>query len=94
MPDEVYGRYRAAVEAGRAGAKTPGSTCVKRYGEADAAAGQAFELVLERELPAGWDAQMPVWKPGDKLATRAASGKVLDAIAPAHPDPRSAARPT
>ena len=34
-------------------------------------------------LPAGWDADLPVFKLGDKaMATRAASGKVMNAIAP------------
>jgi transketolase len=45
----------------------------------------AFKQALAGELPAGWDATMPAWKPGDKIATRAASGKVLDAIAPRIP---------
>lgn len=84
VPDEVYARYHSAVEAGKQ-LEDAWLEQVRRYGEADAEAGKAFELVLKRELPAGWDAQMPVWKPGDKLATRAASGKVLDAIAPRIP---------
>ncbi len=85
VPDEVYGRYRAAVEQGKE-LEEAWLDLLKRYGEADPAAGAAFEhAVLKRELPAGWDAQMPAWKPGDKLATRAASGKVLDAIAPLIP---------
>jgi transketolase len=33
------------------------------------------------ELPAGWDADLPAWKPGEKEATRAAAGKALNAIA-------------
>ena len=28
----------------------------------------------------GWDAKLPTWQPGDKVATRVASGKVLAAI--------------
>nr|MCU0508809.1 transketolase [Anaerolineae bacterium] len=84
VPDEVYGRYHAAVEQG-AQRENEWLDLVKRYGEADSEAGKAFQLVLERGLPEGWDANLPVWKPGDKLATRAASGKVLDAIAPAIP---------
>lgn len=84
VPDEVYARYRAAVDEG-AQREAAWLDLVKRYGEADPDAGRAFQLVLERGLPAGWDANLPVWKPGDKLATRAASGKVLDALAPAIP---------
>ncbi|MDO6575501.1 transketolase, partial [Staphylococcus pasteuri_A] len=28
----------------------------------------------------GWDAKLPTWQPGEKLATRGARGKVLAAI--------------
>ena len=33
------------------------------------------------ELPADFDADVPTWAPGEKLATRAAGGKVLNALA-------------
>jgi transketolase len=36
---------------------------------------------LERELPAGWADALPSFAAGDKIATRAASGKVLAALA-------------
>jgi transketolase len=43
-------------------------------------------LVAER-LPDGWDADLPHWEPGSKeLATRAASGQVLAAVAPKLPE--------
>lgn len=47
-------------------------------------AAEAAELTrrLDGELPAGWDADLPVYAADtDPLATRAASGKVLNAIA-------------
>lgn len=47
-------------------------------------AAEAAELArrLDGELPAGWDADLPVYAADtDPLATRAASGKVLNAIA-------------
>lgn len=41
-----------------------------------------IDQMQRRELPAGWDAQMPVFEPDAKgLATRDASGQVLNAIA-------------
>ena len=46
----------------------------------DAAA--QLRAALARELPVGWDADIPTWTADDKpLATRAASGKALNAIA-------------
>ncbi|OBG03819.1 transketolase [Mycolicibacter sinensis] len=39
------------------------------------------------ELPDGWDADLPYWEPGSKeIATRAASGKVLNAVGPKLPE--------
>ncbi len=46
----------------------------------------AFEAAIDRELPDGWDADLPVFKPGDKpVATRSASGKCINALAPRLP---------
>jgi transketolase len=45
-----------------------------------------IELMQRRELPEGWDADLPVFAPDAKgLATRDSSGKVLNAIASHHP---------
>jgi transketolase len=45
-----------------------------------------LERRLAGRLPEGWDAGMPVFGPKDAQATRAASGKVLNAIAPKLPE--------
>ena len=39
-----------------------------------------------RSLPAGWDGQLPVFAPGKDVATRAASGEVINAIAAVLPE--------
>ena len=39
-----------------------------------------------RSLPAGWDRQLPVFAPGKDVATRAASGEVINAIAAVLPE--------
>ena len=45
-----------------------------------------FEATLSGALPAGWDAHIPTFTPEDgAMATRAASGKVLNAFAPQVP---------
>ncbi|UOR06466.1 transketolase [Hymenobacter aerilatus] len=42
---------------------------------------QAFETAFSHDLPQGWDAELPVFKPADgPLATRQASGKALVAL--------------
>lgn len=40
-----------------------------------------LEDAISGKLPSGWDAEIPVFKTGEDQATRAASGKVLNAIA-------------
>ena len=41
-----------------------------------------YESVMSGKLPSGWDADLPKWKPTDKpIATRAAGGEALNAIA-------------
>jgi transketolase len=53
-------------------------------GDPDVAA--RIDLMQRRELPAGWDADIPRFDPDpDGVATRSASGKVLNAIAPRVP---------
>ncbi|MFI8411309.1 transketolase [Paeniglutamicibacter gangotriensis] len=38
------------------------------------------------ELPAGWDENLPVFEPGKDVATRSASGKVINAVASVLPE--------
>jgi len=45
-----------------------------------------LERRLDGRLPAGWDAALPAFGPQDAQATRAASGKVLNAIAAKVPE--------
>ena len=46
-----------------------------------------LDRLTAEKLPDGWDADIPHWDPGDKaLATRAASGKVLNAVGPKLPE--------
>jgi transketolase len=42
---------------------------------------EEWRLSWANELPKGWDADLPKWKPGDKHATRTAAGDTLRAIA-------------
>ncbi|HET6638688.1 MAG TPA: transketolase [Gemmatimonadota bacterium] len=42
---------------------------------------EEWRLSWANELPRGWDADLPTWKAGDKLATRNAAGDTLRAIA-------------
>jgi transketolase len=46
-----------------------------------------LDRLQAQELPDGWDADIPHWEPGSKgVATRAAFGEVLNAVAPKLPE--------
>ncbi len=45
-----------------------------------------LERITKRELPEGWDSVLPMFEAGSAVATRAASGKVLAALAPVLPE--------
>ena len=45
-----------------------------------------LERLISKELPAGWDKELPVFAPGKDVATRKASGEVIAAIAKVLPE--------
>jgi transketolase len=45
-----------------------------------------LERIQDRKLPAGWDASLPAFAAGKDVSTRAASGKVLNAIGSVLPE--------
>jgi transketolase len=59
--------------------------CLDSYREAHPELAQQLEAAWLDELPEGWDQDLPEFETGKKLATRAASGKVLGALIPRIP---------
>ncbi|HET6724153.1 MAG TPA: transketolase [Chitinophagaceae bacterium] len=80
IPDEVLNFYR---EAGKRGIKKEKSwnELYKNYKEKYPELANEYELLSSGKLPQGWKENLPVFKAGEKIATRKASGKVLNAIA-------------
>ncbi|AEB11562.1 transketolase [Marinithermus hydrothermalis] len=86
VPEAVYVHMRQAVEKGMA-AQEVWEQRLEAYLERFPELGTEFvRRVIERRLPEGWDAEMPRFTPGAKVATRKASGQVLAAIAPRLPE--------
>lgn len=81
----VPDRARAHMsEAGEQGGRleTEWEEGLQRYREAHPELAERFEAYRAGDLPEGWDADVPVFQPSDgPMATRAASGKVLNAFA-------------
>ncbi len=81
IPDEVLPHMSAATEQGKS-AEADWNALMDRYAAQFPKESEELRAALDRKLPAGWDADVPVFSPEDKpIATRAASGKVLNAIA-------------
>lgn len=81
VPDEVLNYYR---EAGKKGIKKEQdwNELYKRYKGKYTALANEYELLSSGKLPEGWKEKLPVFKAGEeKMATRKASGKALNAIA-------------
>ncbi len=85
VPEEALEQWRSAKTRGaQLEADWKKKWDAYRTAHADLAA--ELERRLAGRLPAGWDAALPVFGPKDTQATRAASGKVLNAIAAKLPE--------
>ncbi len=82
VPDEVYRYTRRALTEGAA-AQAEWNDMLEAYGETYTEEAQRLERWLNADLPLGWDEAIPSFEVGEKLATRKASGAVLNAVAPA-----------
>jgi transketolase len=76
VPDDVRDLYRAAGARGR----EEREAWEKRVEAYSGDAGILEATMAARGLP-GWGDALPAWTPGESLATRVASGKVLQALA-------------
>jgi transketolase len=85
VPDEALEVFRNAVEYGRE-AEMRWSALFADYSQTYPDLAQEFRQLLSGELPKNWEAGLPVFPADAKgMATRVASGKVLNALAPALP---------
>jgi transketolase len=85
IPEEALAVFRRAVEQGEQ-AEAEWNEAFTRYREAYPEKAALLETLWAGELPAGWADALPAFTPADgPLATRKASGAVLNALAPALP---------
>jgi len=85
VSDAVIGHTREALDRGReAHAEWDKAFAAWRTANPERAAD--FDRIAAGELPAGWEEKLPVFEPGKGLATRAASGKVLQALGEVLPE--------
>ena len=86
VPPEALAHLRSAADHGRQ-AQAEWCARFEAYRAAHPDLAADFERVMRRELPAGWDRDIPSFPPSDKpTATRSAGGKVINAIAARVPE--------
>ncbi len=85
IPEPALAHFRQAIERGEQ-AETTWNSQFAAYAQAFPDLARELEQVLRGDLPANWDADIPGFPPDAKgIATRVASGKVMNAIAPRVP---------
>ncbi|WP_397351997.1 transketolase [Nonomuraea gerenzanensis] len=85
VPAAVLEHARAVAQRGRADhAEWEKSYAEWRLANAERAA--ELDRISRRELPAGWASALPSFEQGASIATRKASGEVLNALAPVLPE--------
>ena len=91
-PDENFAMPTEVLEHARQ-VKVRGSQLHAQWNEkfatwqtANPEQAQLLKRLLTKELPNGWDSEIPVFAPDKAVATRAASGQVINAIAKKLPE--------
>ncbi|MFD7495730.1 transketolase [Streptomyces sp. NPDC059832] len=79
VADEVIAHTREALDRGRE-ARGEWEKTFAAWRTANPERAAEFDRIAAGELPAGWEDRLPVFEPGKGVATRAASGKVLQAL--------------
>ena len=82
VPDAVGSHMGAAASDG-VQQQDAWNDLLARYADAHPDLARQLDTWARGMLPDGWEAALPTFEAGGKIATRAASGKVIDALVPA-----------
>ena len=85
LPDEVLAHARTVKDRGAA-ARASWQERFDGWQQANPGGAELLARLQARELPEGWDADLPSFAVGETVATRAASGAVLGALAEVLPE--------
>ncbi|PYS70470.1 MAG: transketolase [Acidobacteria bacterium] len=84
VPDEALAHFRRAVERGEQ-QEAEWRGLVESYASTYPEDGTLLNSTLSGELPAGWEDHLPKFEDAKQIATRVASGEVINALAPVMP---------
>ncbi|MBU2699911.1 transketolase [Sporomusaceae bacterium BoRhaA] len=81
VPDEVYTQFKHNVKERGQKAENDWNALFKRYIQQYPELGEALTQAISGNLPENWENNLPIYETGKKVATRSASGEVINAIA-------------
>ncbi len=84
VPDEALAHFREAINHG-AQQETEWRALLDDYRQKHAESGRLWDVMMKGELPEGWEGHLPTFENAKPMATRAASGEVINALAPHMP---------
>ncbi|MEU9021364.1 transketolase [Actinomadura sp. NPDC048394] len=85
VPDDVLAHSREVSDRGRA-LHAEWEKAFQAWRSANPERAAEYDRISARHLPAGWEEKLPEFPAGKDVATRAASGEVLTALAPVLPE--------
>jgi transketolase len=84
IPDEALAHFREAVQHGEQ-FEAEWNELVNNYGQSHPEDAKNFRTTMSGELPEGWEDHLPKFEDAKPVATRVASGEVINALAPVMP---------
>ena len=85
MPEDVLAHIRLVKNRGET-TRAQWNQRFESWKAANSDKAALLERLIKRELPTGWESVLPIFEAGKDVATRAASGKVINAIAGVLPE--------
>ena len=81
IPDEALEHFRRAVDRGEK-CENEWNDLVKSYAEKHSDLGKQWQQTISGQLPDDWETHLPGFADSEAIATRVASGQVINALAP------------
>ncbi|HEX7173945.1 MAG TPA: transketolase [Pyrinomonadaceae bacterium] len=81
VPEEARAHFGGSVERGER-LEAEWNALVERYEREHEELGRSWRVTMSGELPEGWESHLPSFEAAKPMATRAASGECINALAP------------
>ena len=81
IPEEALAEFRKTIERGEE-QEREWNELLERYTSESPEQGEAWRVTMSGELPADWESHLPTFADAKSIATRQASGEVINALAP------------